>query len=111
LSSQGRNEIPFHLVAELKVRDPALLLEYGRRVQPVMRAAGGEIVATSASGFEVREGSWEPGLLIIHRWRSRAAFEEMWESETYKPIRQLRHDAAESRIVTFESEPPEFGSL
>lgn len=102
-------EVPFHLVAELSVRDPAKLLEYGRLVQPRMEASGGEIVAVSAAGCQTREGEWDPGLMIIHRWRSRAAFEEMWESGDYVPIRQLRHEAADSRIVTFESAPPRFG--
>ncbi len=101
-------EVPFHLIAELDVHDPAKLVEYGRLVQPRMEAAGGEIVAVSAAGTQTREGEWNPSLLIIHRWRSRAAFEEMWNSEDYVPIRRLRHEAADSRIVTFESEPPRF---
>lgn len=99
---------PLFLVAELEVRDPAKLAEYGRRVQPLMASHGGEILGVSLAGAEAKEGDWEPGLLILHRWRSRADFETFWDSEEYAPIRELRREACEARIVVFESEPPRF---
>ena len=101
---------PMHLIAEMRVKDPAKLLEYGRRVQPLMAAAGGEIVGTSAGGTEVMEGDWEADLLVIHRWRSREAFDSFWRSEEYAPLLRLRHEACDTRIVTFDSEPPDFSS-
>ena len=104
-------ETPMHLIAEMRVKDPAKLLEYGRRVQPMMAAHGGEIVATSALGTRVMEGEWEAGLLVIHRWRSRAAFDGFWQSADYEPLLRLRHEACETRIVTFESEPPDFSAI
>lgn len=103
-------DTPLHLIAELWVRDPDKLLEYGRRVQRLMRRAGGEIVGVSTTGAEVREGAREPGLLIIHRWRSRAAFEAFWESPEYEALRRLRHQASDARIVTFESTAPDFSA-
>ncbi len=101
---------PMHLIAELEVRDWDKLAEYGRRVQPLMRAAGGEIVGTSARGTQVMEGDWDDALLIIHRWRSREAFDAFWQSPEYAPLLELRHEACDSRIVTFDSEPPDFSA-
>lgn len=103
-------ETPLHLIAELWVRDPDRLLEYGRRVQRLMSRAGGEIVGVSVAGAEVREGAREPGLLIIHRWCSRTAFEAFWESPEYEALRRLRHQASDARIVTFESKVPDFSA-
>lgn len=97
-----------YLIAELEVRDPAKLAEYGRLVQPLMAARGGEILGVSLAGAEAREGEWEPGLLILHRWRSRDDFESFWSSAEYAPIRELRRQACDARIVTFESEAPRF---
>ena len=99
---------PMYLIAELDVRDPAKLLEYGRRVQPLMAERGGEILGASLAGAEAREGDWAPGLLILHRWRSREDFEAFWNSDEYAPIRELRHQACDARIVTFDSDPPRF---
>jgi len=50
-----------YLIAELDVRDPEKLLEYGRQVQPLMASRGGEIIAISAAGARVVEGAWKPG--------------------------------------------------
>lgn len=100
--------VPTYLVAELDVHDPAKLAEYGRRVQPLMAARGGEILGVSLAGAEAKEGNWDPGLLILHRWRSRADFEAFWQSPEYAPIRELRHQACEARIVVFDSNPPRF---
>jgi uncharacterized protein (DUF1330 family) len=104
-------ETPMHLIAEMRVKDPAKLLEYGRLVQPMMARAGGEIVGTSATGTEVMEGDWETGLLVIQRWRSREAFDAFWQSPEYAPLMKLRHEACDTRIVTFESAPPDFAAL
>ena len=105
-----RESTPLYLVAELEVHDAEKLAEYGRLVQPVMERNGGEIIGASLAGTQSREGDWNPGLVILHRWRSREDFERMWNSEEYEPIRRLRHEACDSRIVTFESEPPRFVS-
>lgn len=94
-----------YLIAELDVRDPEKLLEYGRRVQPVMARHGGEIVAISGRGARVVEGERKPGLVILHRWRSLADFDAFWDSQEYEPLRKLRHEACGSRIVIFEGVP------
>lgn len=104
-------EIPMFLIAEMRVLDAEKLLEYGRRVQPILEAAGGKILGTSARGAEVMEGEWETGLLVIHRWRSRSAFDAFWQSDAYQPVMELRHEACETRIITFDSEPPVFSAL
>jgi len=98
-----------YLIAELDLRDPDKLLEYGRRVQPVMASHGGEIIAVSAAGARVVEGEWNPGLLILHRWRSAADFDAFWESDDYAPIKSLRHEACDARIVVFDGMVPSFG--
>lgn len=95
-----------YLIAELQVRDREKLLRYAAEVQPVMARYGGRILAVSAAGARVVEGDWNPGLLVIHEWRSQADFDAFWASEEYAPIRQLRHEACESRIVTFEGAAP-----
>lgn len=100
---------PMFLVAELDVHDLAKLAEYGRRVQPLMAEHGGEILGVSLAGAEAKEGDWDPGLMILHRWRSRPDFESFWESPEYAPLRELRHEACEARIAVFESDPPRFG--
>lgn len=96
---------PMFLVAELRVRDRDKLLRYAAEVQPLMARYGGQILATSAAGARVLEGDWEPDLLVVHRWRSQADFDAFWSSPEYEPIKQLRHEACDSRIAVFDGLP------
>jgi len=104
-SSSTAAESPVILVAELRVRDRDKLMRYAAEVQPLMARYGGHILATSAAGVRVLEGDWEPNLLVVHRWRSRAGFEAFWSSAEYQPVKQLRHEACESRIAVFDGLP------
>lgn len=90
-----------YLVAELRVRDREKLLRYAAEVQPVMARFGGRILATSVAGHRGLEGAWQPGLLVIHHWRSERDFDAFWQSEDYAPIKQLRRESCDSRIVVF----------
>lgn len=96
---------PMYLVAELTVRDRDRLLEYADRVRPLMDRHGGRIVAVSHPGARVLEGDWDPDLIVLHRWRSRADFDAFWSSPDYDPVRRLRHEACDSRIVVFDGLP------
>jgi uncharacterized protein (DUF1330 family) len=94
------------LVAELIVRDRDKLVQYASEVQPIMARYGGRIMGVSLGGARVLEGDWKPQLLVVHEWRSQADFNAFWESEEYQPVKRLRHEACDSRIVTFEGLPP-----
>jgi uncharacterized protein (DUF1330 family) len=96
---------PMLLVAELRVRDREKLRRYAAEVVPLMARYGGRILATSAGGADVLEGDWEPGLVVVHQWRSRADFDAFWSSPEYAPIKKLRHEACDSRIAVFDAVP------
>ncbi len=93
---------PMYLVAELDVRDRDKLVEYAAEVQPIMARYGGRILGFSAGGARVLEGDWTPQLLVVHEWRSQADFDAFWESDDYRPVKRLRHEACDARIATFE---------
>ena len=96
--------MPMYLIAELSnVRDVGKLRRYAVEVEPLMRAYGGRIIAMSTRGAEVIEGAGEPALHAVHEWESRAGFEAFWRSAEYAPIRALRHDACDTRIVVFDA--------
>lgn len=92
-----------YLVGELTVHDRDKLLRYAQEVQPLMARYGGRILGVSAAGARVVEGDWDPQLLVIHRWDSEAGFDAFFASPEYEPIKQLRHEACDSRLVTFSA--------
>lgn len=103
--SSHSNDRPMYLVAELRVRDPELLTRYAQEVQPLMAQYGGRIIAISLPKARVLEGDWEPPLLVLHRWESEERFDEFWRSAEYQPIKRLRHESCDSRVVVFDGLP------
>lgn len=100
---EANNAAPAYLVAELGVRDMQKLSRYAAQVQPLMRAYGGRILAISHRGCRPLEGDWHPDLLVVHRWDNTARFDEFWNSADYAPLKKLRHDACDSRIVMVDA--------
>ena len=102
---EPKQQHPIYLVAELAVSDPEKLTEYAAKVQPVMRRYGGRIIAVSQPHVRVIEGDWQPDLLVIHRWQDSQHFDEFWNSAEYAPLKELRHQACDSRIVLLDALP------
>lgn len=96
---------PLYLLAELTVRNRDKLMRYAAQVQPVMARFGGRIVAVSAGRHRILEGDWPPRVLAVHRWRSEADFDTFWDSAEYAPLKELRHEACDSRIVVLPGSP------
>ena len=92
-----------YLVAELRVNEPAKLGEYARDVAPLLARFGGRIVALGRP--ELLEGATECHVLVVQRWPSRAAFDAFWTSTDYEPLKRLRHEAADSRLLLVDEVP------
>jgi uncharacterized protein (DUF1330 family) len=90
-----------YLVGELALRDERKFYEYARKVLPLLERHGGEVLGVT-DAVSVIEGKRRPGLVVLHRWPSREAFDAFWTSPEYAPLRRLRQEAADSQIITFE---------
>jgi uncharacterized protein (DUF1330 family) len=97
---------PLYQVTEIDVPDRDRFVEYARAALPLVERPRGELRGVSLGTVEVVERDWHPPLLIIHRWPSQEAFRDSYESEEYEPLRSLRQEATESKLVTFEGNAP-----
>lgn len=77
-------------------RDPALrdrYREYQARVQPLIAAHGGRLLATGAN-LEVLEGEHDGRRLIVFEFPSMEALRAFWQSPEYAEVKLLRAGAA-----------------
>lgn len=93
------------MLAELDLHDPAGLVEYGRRVVPMLERWGGEVLAAAIPSPEPIEGEALDRALIVHSWPSVGRFREFYDSPEYQPLKRLRHRAATSRLTAFPTLP------
>ncbi len=89
------------LFDNLKVKDPALLEEYKRKVFPVVQKYQGQYVVLGGE-TEVIEGNWKLTQLIMIEFPSLAHAKEWYYSEDYKELKALRLSVTKSNAAIID---------
>jgi uncharacterized protein (DUF1330 family) len=84
----------FMIFNVVSVRDMESFAEYRDRVRPTVEAYGGRYLVRGGE-FEVLEGSWSPTRLTVIEFPSVADAERWYDSEEYRPLKELRRDAGD----------------
>ena len=88
-----------YAVAELDVTDPAWIRDYVANVTPMVERYGGRYLARTAS-IETLEGEQpQPQVVLLIEWPTRAAAQEFYDSEEYRPYREARRAGARNRFM------------
>ncbi len=93
--------MPAYVVADVEVTDPIAFAEYVKAGPAIVAAHGGTYVVRGGT-VEVLEGGWAPTRLTIIRFDSAAQARAWIQSSDYRPLREIRHQAARSKIVIVE---------
>ena len=88
------------VVQVLEVRDPVALGEYRQRVGPTIESYGGT-VRVAAGQVQVLEGTWQPALVLIE-FDSVERARAWYDSEEYRPLKELRQRASSADAVIVE---------
>ena len=87
-----------YLLANITVNNPENYKEYVSKVKSVVEKFGGEYLVRGGE-MNIIEGDWSNERNIVIKFPSREKAMEWYNSEEYKPIRQIRHDNAVSNSV------------
>lgn len=90
--------MPAYLIADVTVTDPETYDRYRRDVPASLEPYGGRFLVRGGA-FEVVEGDWRPGRLVIIEFPDADARRRWYESDRYREIVRLRWQAATSNIV------------
>ncbi len=94
----------YALFDNVEVYDPEALAHYAETVDETVRAHGGRYLAV---GGEVRaiEGDVQLTFPVLLEFPTLRAAQEWYDSDSYAPLKALRHSASKSTAVFFESNP------
>jgi uncharacterized protein (DUF1330 family) len=87
-----------YLLANITVNNPENYKEYVSKVKSVVEKFGGEYLVRGGE-MNIIEGDSPNERNIVIKFPSREKAMEWYNSEEYKPIRQIRHDNAVSNSV------------
>ena len=90
-----------YIIADVTVTDAQKMATYREWSTRAMQEHGAEILVRGGE-FEVLEGPWTPGRLVVLRFADRAAARAFYDSETYTHARSLREGAGVMRMVLVE---------
>lgn len=94
----------YYAVAELDVEDPGWVRDYVAEVTPMVERRGGRYLARTARVERV-EGDAPPSQIhMIIEWPSKAAADDFYESEEYRPYREARRAGARNEFVLIAGE-------
>jgi uncharacterized protein (DUF1330 family) len=90
-----------YVVADLNWTDPATRAEYGRRAREALARYGGRYVV-AGGGPQPLEGGWNPVSIAVIEFPSLEQAHRWYDSEEYRPLRELRSHGATTRAVIVE---------
>ncbi|MBO9642321.1 MAG: DUF1330 domain-containing protein [Pseudacidovorax sp.] len=97
--------MPAYVINDMVVTDPALLEEYKKLSPATVAQYGGRFLARGGH-VEPLEGDWSPARIVIIEFPSLAQAQAWADSPEYAPAKQLRQQAARSRLIVVDGVAP-----
>ena len=89
------------LIADIKVTDDRWIPDYAANVHEIVSKHGGKYLVRGGS-FEILEGDWVPHRLVLLEFPTIEAAKGFYDSEDYRPLRDIRLNATNSNMVMVE---------
>lgn len=90
-----------YVIVDLELKDAAHageFAEYAERTNALLHAAGAKVIAFDATP-KILEGSWKPRMVVVQEYPNMAALESVYNSESYAPLKALRHRIADTHVI------------
>ena len=81
-----------------EISDPDKMGEYSAGVMPTLQTAGARVLAAEDAP-EVIEGQWDAARTVVIEFPSIEAAKTWYDSDEYRKILPLRHDASEGHLI------------
>ena len=82
-----------YLIGTIDVKNPEAYKEYLAKVTDIVKKFGGEYLVR-AGEYTVMEGKWDYSRNVVIKFPSYEKALEWYNSEEYKPVRQIRLDSS-----------------
>jgi uncharacterized protein (DUF1330 family) len=94
--------MPAYVVIDIDIRDSDRFGEYVEAITPQLEAADARAVSFDPQPAVV-EGDWTPSTVVILEFPTKTAADTFFKSDSYAPLRALRHSIATTNMVIAET--------
>lgn len=96
--------MPAYIVSRVKIVNGEAMQRYVQEAPATVAAFGGRYLVRG-SDVQAVEGMWEHDRMVIVAFPDKSAALAWYESDIYRPLRDLRHASAETIILLAEGVP------
>ena len=93
--------MPAYVIVETDIHDPEQYERY-KAASPAAVAGGGGRFVVRGGELAVLEGDWHPKRLVVLEFDDLDAARRWYESEEYRPLKELRFAGAVTRAILVE---------
>lgn len=93
-----------YVIVDTKIHDAARYEEYKSLARPIVERFGGEYLVRGAPFDLVDAELWSPTRIVLLRFPDHASARAFIDSDEYAPVKQLRHDFADSTLLIVEGD-------
>jgi uncharacterized protein (DUF1330 family) len=93
--------MPAYVIVETEITDPDQYEQY-KAASPAAVASGGGRFVVRGGELAVLEGDWHPSRLVVLEFPDLDAARRWYDSPEYQEAMQLRHGAANLRMVAVQ---------
>lgn len=96
----------YNIVNILHISDQEKFNAYVEGHIPTITQYGGRFLVEGYQG-EVLEGQWESPMMVVHEFPSLQRFKEWYNSEDYRPWKELRQSCSTVKVILTEGKDDE----
>ena len=96
------------VIADIEITDPVRYEEYKKLAGATVEEFGGRYVVRGGA-VEKLEGERSHGRVVVLEFPSIERAKEWWNSESYRPAKEMRHASARSELILVESREVDHG--
>ncbi|HEY3175204.1 MAG TPA: DUF1330 domain-containing protein [Candidatus Polarisedimenticolia bacterium] len=93
------------VIVDIEITDPVRYEQYKKLAAPTVAAHGGRYVARGGRA-ETLEGTRRPGRIVVLEFPTFQDARLWWDSDAYRPARDLRHACARTEMILVEGIGP-----
>ena len=93
-----------YVIVEVETIDQELMQRYRELAGPSVTSAGGKFLARGGR-IDVLEGDRRPQRVVVIEFESLERARGWWESDAYRPIKEMRLQAGHSTMIAVDGLP------
>ena len=90
--------MPAYLIASVDIKDSEKIKEYLAATPKILKKYSGRFLVRGGEIW-IAEGNWNPNRLVVVEFDTFEKAKEFWNSQEYKPLKELRQAIANTDMI------------